>query len=488
MPVVALALSAVFLLAQSLPFLAAHGAADAQHQFAGFLLNPTDGFSYLAKMRQGFDGAWRFTLPYTAEPGQGAAINMYYLLLGQLARWLGWSLSFTLHAARLLGAMALCAALYRLCVRTLPQHALWAYAWALFGSGLGWLAVLGGGLTSDFWVAEGYPFLASFANAHFPLGLALQIYLVTPTEAPQPGRWLMAAALLVLVYPFGWAVAVAVTLVACGLRRGWRAPASVQAWQAGSTLLGGLPYGLYALWVTHSHPVLAGWNAQNITPAPAPGDLLLSFAPAILLALPGVYLALKQRSLRLGVVAAWLLVGLVLVYLPFGLQRRFISGLYVPVVALAVAALAHWLRPTRLRLALTLLILLALPTNLFILLGAGQAAQTHEAALYMQADELAVYTWLQQHAPAKALVLAPADMGLRLPAFADVRVWYGHPFETVAVGQRKAELAAFYAGEQPLATFDADFVVRAHGQPANLPPSWRRLFASGPFEVWGDAP
>ena len=44
---------------------------------------------------------------------------------------------------------------------------------ALFGSGLGWISALFGGITSDFWVAEAYPFLSMYTNPHFPLGLGL---------------------------------------------------------------------------------------------------------------------------------------------------------------------------------------------------------------------------------------------------------------------------------------------------------------------------
>ncbi|MCK4961839.1 MAG: hypothetical protein KAS19_05105, partial [Anaerolineales bacterium] len=37
--------------------------------FSGFLINPMDGFSYLAKMRQGAEGSWLLHLPYAPEPG-----------------------------------------------------------------------------------------------------------------------------------------------------------------------------------------------------------------------------------------------------------------------------------------------------------------------------------------------------------------------------------------------------------------------------------
>src|SRR5690606_16607464 len=138
----------------------------------------------------------------------------------------------------------------------------------------------------------------------------------------------------------------------------------------------------YALWVITTHPVLAGWNAQNLTPAMPLWDLVVSLSPALLLALPGAYLALpgaylalRQRERGMQVLAVWLLVCLVMLYLPFGLQRRMSSGLYVPVVALAVYALVHWLaNAAHRRVAFIMILLLALPTNLLILLGGIQAS------------------------------------------------------------------------------------------------------------------
>ena len=59
------------------------------HVFGGFLLNPLDGNSYLAKMQQGASGSWRFTLPFTPEPGEGAYLFLFYLALGHLCRLTG---------------------------------------------------------------------------------------------------------------------------------------------------------------------------------------------------------------------------------------------------------------------------------------------------------------------------------------------------------------------------------------------------------------
>lgn len=479
-------LAFVFLLLQSLPFILAQAAADAQHQFAGFLLNPTDGFSYLAKMRQGFDGQWSFVLPYTAQHGDGAAINLYYLFLGHVARWAGLGLAFTLNAARILGAAALCAALYRLIAAILPERlSRWVFGLALFGSGLGWLAVLFGGFTSDFWVAEAYPFLAALVNAHFPLGLALQINLLTPVATPRPAAWALASLALVMVYPFGWAVAVVVLLGTAALAQLWGQVSRSRWQQAACVLVVGAPYALYALWVVNAHPVLAGWNAQNLTPAMPLWDFVASFSPALLLAVPGFYLAFKQRSINLALFAVWAFACFALLYVPFVLQRRLISGMYVPLAALAIVAAAH-IFGSRLKLGLTALVLLALPTNLFVLLGMAQAVQQQQPALYLHTDELAAYAWLDAHAAPGALVLAPESNSLHLPAFADVSVWYGHPFETVQAAQRQAEAQAFF--EQPsgdlLTEWNVEYVLfESDAVPTNSIDGWSSVFSQGRIEI-----
>lgn len=494
------AVAAFVLLLVTLPYVYAWRAADADHVFGGFLLNPLDGNSYLAKMRQGWNGAWTFTLPYTAEAGEGAALNLYYLFLGHIARWTGASLLFTFHAARVLGAALMLAALYRFFNALFKQARtrLTAFVLAALGSGLGWVALIFGGFTPDFWLAEAYPFLAAYANAHFPLGLALQIALLIPLTSTRSLAWrwplyALAAALLAIVYPFGLAVAGAVLGAHLALRAWRRLPLGAETQRLLALGIGGLPYAWYALNLVNQHPVLAAWHAQNQTPAPGPLDMLWALAPALLLALVGSYIAGRRGQMGQQMLLLWLLVALLLIYLPFSLQRRLASGLYIPLAGLAalgIEALSRswrrwiWLAPA--------LLLLSLPSNLLILAGGLGAAAQNNAELYLYADELAAFCWLEEHAQEDALVLAAPATGLYLPVYTDARVLYGHPFETVNADAQRQAVERFYhegANAAWLRRAAAAYLLygpreREIGGAPDLP-GWQLLFEEGDLQIWG---
>jgi hypothetical protein len=451
----------IFLLAITIPYLYASNNSDASRVFGGFLLNPIDGNSYLAKMREGYQGQWLFTLPYTKDPGEGAALNLYYLFLGHVSRATGWSLIFTFHLARVIGALLLALALFHFLRRIFPeyQYRLVSFTLILFGSGLGWIAVGFGQFTSDFWVAEAYLFLASFANAHFPIGLALQIWLMTPSADSQQIPWqqglltFLAALILSVIYPFGWIVAVTIGLAwvvwSFWKRENNKAELTNWAWM----LAGGVPYVLYSFWIVNIHPVLSKWNAQNLTPAPNLLDLMISFSPALILALVSIWLLLSRREVTSNGIqrlATWFIVGLLIVYLPFSLQRRLISGFYIPIAALAIFYVQTIRTIPLKKILVPILIIFSLPTNLLIIAGEIKAINDKDSAVFVYRDELAAFFWLEQNAAPDALVLASPDTGLLIPAYSSARVLYGHPFETVDADKRQSQVESFFSGELSL--------------------------------------
>ena len=167
----------VLVVVSALPYLITWAVMPEGAHFTGLVFNPQDGNSYIAKMRQGFEGDWLFHLAFTPEQSHGAYLFLFHLLLGHLARWTGLPLIMVYHAARMVGGAAMLLGLYRLTTWLSAEvgERRVMFALAALGSGLGWLAGLFGTMTADLWVQEAFLAYALLANAHFPLAIGLMV-------------------------------------------------------------------------------------------------------------------------------------------------------------------------------------------------------------------------------------------------------------------------------------------------------------------------
>lgn len=451
----------------TLPYVLAELATGPDHVFGGFLLNPIDGNSYLAKMYQGWAGDWSFTLPYTAEAGEGAYLFTFYLFLGHLARLTGMSLPMTFHMVRVVSVLIMLMALFRFYEAIFPKRRQQriAFIFAAFGSGMGWLAMMFGSFTSDFWVAEAYPFLSAYANPHFPLGLAILMWLLSPgtAEATGDGEISKRNVLKVLIGALGLGIVMPFGVVIVGLVLGGLAVWGYVAQRAGDhrtslarlpeagyrallVLVGGGPVLVYYYWTSNTHLVLAGWNSQNVTPSPTFWDFIVSFSPILLVAFVGAWVAIRKGTLGLRVLLLWAGVGIFLLFVPFSLQRRFLMGLYIPLAGLAtvgIVALAGE-SPRRNFITIATCLLLCIPTNLVILMVAERGIATLDESIYFTQGEAAAFDWIVQHTQPHALILAGPDTGLYIPAYTGRQVIYGHPFETVDAIEKENLVRQFF--------------------------------------------
>ncbi len=461
----------IFVFLETVPYLIAWKSAGQDYVFGGFLINPQDGNSYLAKMYQGWLGEWRFKLPYTAEAGQGAYLFIYYIFLGHLARLFHLQLIFIFHAARIINTVILLCMIYRFLTAVLPanrQRRL-AFILMILGSGLGWLFLPFGKFTSDFWVAEAYPFLSAYANPHFPLSLALLLWLLTPSSKKKTAwdwaLFIWVGLVLSLLSPF--AVVIGVVILSALAIWNWIEQRDIKYVKDEiicliGLIVGGVPYLLYDVWVVGTDPVLRGWNAQNITPSPGIGDLIISLSPALLLSVPGIWVVLRRKYDTSRVLLVWALIGIILLYIPLGLQRRFMIGLFIPVAILAVLGIDIFVNNRIFtKLIVVGVFLLSIPTNMIIVLSGYQGAQTHNPTIYITNDEGNAFQWIASQTPRDALILAAPDTGLLIPAYTGRRVLYGHPFETInAVQNETLVIEAYQSGNMSRSTVlkDIDYI------------------------------
>ena len=205
---------------------------------------------------------------------------------------------------------------------------------------------------------------------------------------------------------------------------------------------------IYQYWSILSDPILKLWNAQNITESPGWADLIISLSPCLILAGLGAIRAWQGEKGR--TVVIWAAASLALVLIPWNLQRRFLTGIYVPLACLAVYGLMELEQKGRLafRFGVTLLIILVIPTNIVVLASGIQAAARQDSKIFLEKDIYNGLTWINENVASDALILTDEDLGLYIPSVTGRRVIYGHPFETVNADLEKKFLIDFIIKEQ----------------------------------------
>src|SRR2546428_5098536 len=93
----------------AIPYLYAYAVQPSGHVFVGFFYLWDDATTYLAKMREGWEGAWAWENRYTTEPSPPAYLFLFWIVLGHLAAVTHLPLILVVHLARVLGALALMA-------------------------------------------------------------------------------------------------------------------------------------------------------------------------------------------------------------------------------------------------------------------------------------------------------------------------------------------------------------------------------------------
>ncbi len=508
-----IALGALAILWANLPYLVGYRVADQPHAFGGFFIFEQDGFSYLAKMRQGANGNWLFHLPYTTESHNGVFLYVFYLLAGKVTGALGLPFITGYHLFRLAGSTAVLAAGIGFVRHFVPagRAALLAWGMALFGGGVGWLISLFNPTYVAFASVAPDAFLYSvfFGPPHIIWALALLIWLLPAGFALlRAGRGAGRAFLLGLgglgmtlcrpEYGLILLGVLAAYLGSLGLAR--RRFPGRELGLAATAAIPITPYLIYVYWIFQANPAMAGWGAQNPFDTPPVLNVLAGIGPFLLPAALGVLAGRWWRDeVRLPLVAWWAALP-VMLYVPLSLSRRLIGGAQL---AMAVPAgfwldrhLFPWLaqaRRRRLAAAPVLAVLSLLLISYPLLFGLGAAAyvREHPPSLFFWDSTLAALDWLAAQ-PGHPVVLAAEQTGNWIPAFSSAVPVLGHPIETLEADQKRANVARFYTAGQPdiLATYGVDLIwwgpaerELGNWDPANLPGA-QLAFQQGEVQVW----
>ena len=454
----------------TVPYLAGNLAQTPRERFGGVVMNPVDYHSHLAKMWQGYQGQWRYRLLFTSEDHEGVFVQTFYVALGHVARFFGLGLPLTFQIARVAFGFAMLVSAYRFIahfvarVRTRQV----AFLLATIASGLGWLteaiapAPVGGVSPMDFWLADGFTYLALLTSPHFCAAIALLLsvflLLLHRPEGPSPaeGALVVVASLaLGVIHPYAMLLADLLPALYWAIewlrmrRAVWRGLATVAAMGAAQ-----VPLLFYDLWVFRQ-PIFAGWSTQNVTLSPPPAVYLLGYGVLLALGAVGTVVWIRRREWRVVFPLLWIGLVAVLVYVPWNLQRRFLEGVQVPMGLLAGVGLAEGLLPLCCRkmqmrwcwLGMALIVALAPMSNLYLTTSLTWAAAVREPGMFQSTDLLAVVDWLGRNSAWDETVLSGFNTGNLIPARIGHRVVLGHWMETVDYAGKRSAVARFYDAE-----------------------------------------
>ena len=462
----------------AIPYVYAYAGQPPGHVFVGFFYLWDDATTYLAKMREGWEGLWAWENRYTTESSPPAYLFMFWIVLGHLAAVTHVPLILMFHLARVAGALALMAGSWVFICHFIQDRSARVFAlfFVAFGLGLGlviWALghpVVFGNPTEglDLRMPELSAFYSVLALPHFAwsgvfaaFGVALTLKAIergSMTLGLLAGlAWLGQAS----IHPQMPVLMGGATALALFLR-----PARPRGWAAaGFAFAIPAPYVLYSYLAFVGNPQVERWtyHSKNAV-APETISLLLALAPQLLLAVAGLPGAIRRRSREDLFLLAWLLLLAAILYLPNpagDLRRRFFDALYLPLGVLAARGMYEEIVP-RLRslrarrlIPFSYVAVAAIGSAFLLLAPLAVAGQPQYSVTKAEYDGL---NWLGSQPSGR--VLAMPGVGLYVPAYSSDTAYVGHYDETFDYLKKTQIAYDNLTGKSDIEQFDANNGIR----------------------------
>jgi hypothetical protein len=411
------------------------------------------------------------------------------------------------QAFRVLAGLAFVLVIGALAARVFPgPERRFAVALTCLTSGLGWVLVAAKQWTGELSIPllvhtfPGNTFFGMMVVPHMILSCSMLVgvfFLVVETARRTCGRRALLAGILCMAlgfaHPYNIATAYSVIgafAVLVTLRDGirWRwlfGIAAIYAISAPSVVYWSLVSANSAAW----REVLAQYkNLGVFTPDPAQLVILLGLTAVVAGLTFRGFVPLKERRIEELFLSCWLAVNVIIIYLPLQFQINLLSGIQVPLAFLATRGLYEhivpWLRetlPAKLpllpgalgrfevrglaRFAPILLLLLVLPTNLYLVSWRVLDLSRHKYPDYLYTDDVAALAWIEHSAAPSDVVLSSLEIGHWVPGLTGTHAFLAHGANTLDFYGKRATVQRFYAADgsdaerrATLQQFGVDFV------------------------------
>jgi hypothetical protein len=448
--------------------------------FVGTVVNIDDLNVYLSAIRQGSVGNWLFAPQFSTETIPPHLAYFPYILTGKLSSILGGSSLLWYQILRISAVIFVVWSLTNLLEVTFPDSPdlqCKAIKFLLLSSGFGWLVLIISGTTSQFTpdlTTPEWNLVTSFLSApHFLLGIGFQglviksaISITHSNHRTNLIQLFLSGLGLGLVYPFlipvnGLIFCLLIILKIIQAKKiQWSLIFSLGAGSIPMLLF--LAY--YGIFLPQDPIYQQSLLNNNLIPPPIPLGLIAGFGLLFIFAMAGLPQWIKLRQPV--IIPLWIVANLINLYLPFSFSGRFILAFFVPVTVMAVFGMKEVVLPIiqtdknqdgkRSPFYAKIFFILMVPSNIFILIFAFQAAQnTPDFPYYYIEDEKRALEWLAQNSTGEDVLLADYPISSLAPRYFPGRVFLGHLNLTINLEEKRDMLIEYWDPETTAKQRDA---------------------------------
>lgn len=471
-----LLLAGIVFATTSMPYLYGWFVAAADKVYTGLMYDVSDHAQYWSWVTESRHALF-ISNTMTPEPNPAVFMNPMMWALARVQSALGLSFEALFQVWRATAALALVWGLVAFLRAVVPdtgvrQTALWL---SLAGSGFGWMLVAAkvalrlpdAPFPVDIYTTEPNTFWALLAYPYIALaqGLLLLSVLLVWRAHRRPGvaAYLSAGvASLALALVHAYDLLILYTIVAafgCALLlRDRKLPLPLIG--AGVTVAAfSAPMAVYfrsltandSLWrsILAQYSNAGVWTPQHV-------HLVVLMGLPLILAVAAL-IRRGPRTDEMLLVSAWAAAGLALIYLPVVFQIKMLSGWQFPLAILAATTwhdavtpvIAGRLRPWidgggAARAARIILVLLVIPTNVYLFSWRFVELRRQAPPYYLQRDEVAALDWLAANSAPEDVVLAPEMIGQFVPNYGQTRAYLAHWAMTNRYHERVARVRTFF--------------------------------------------
>ncbi|MFA6322200.1 MAG: hypothetical protein WCX71_01835 [Candidatus Buchananbacteria bacterium] len=480
-------IGAVVVLTQA-PFWFAYYNSTSDQSYNGLhSLTPADLPVYFSYIKQAGAGQIFFYDLFTTENQDYGTLNILWLLVGWLGRWLKFKPDQAYHLARLILAPGLLVTVYLFLAKVFSEikYRQWGIIFAAFASGFGFFGIP---IFADYYHQAAEVYFETF----WPLDLWLAQTNIFSSIYHSPhliGSWLCLVMIFLLVMQLFENKKI-ITTIALGLVslvyfnfHPYYLPLvggviglyalywfiknkKVDYKLLAELFLSGLialPSVLYHGYLIINDAVIAQRAVQNVNSVFFFWPMIFGFGWLGPLAILGIYFLFKKRVWRdeLVFVLIWLIVNVALIFLPTPLAQHYFLGWQIPLIIFSLVAIFEVLEVLNCQnnrnfmlLAKNYLIIIIIfvfffcLTNVFNLTRDVYYFSQHYSYFYFNPDQVKAFAWLKQLPEPKKNILASQAMSLLLPAQTGQMVFAAHGQETLNYNSKRLMVDWFFGSNE----------------------------------------